>query len=88
MGWIYVSYAFLCVFHGRSIYCFSFTHIWNLVINIDIMDCNPKDTMILDKGSPTEEPVIVYMTSENIAVVRAMDGSDIRVKKDRLTKPE
>lgn len=52
------------------------------------MECNPKDMMILDKGSPTEEPVVVYMTSENIAVVRAMDGSDIRVKKDRLTKPE
>jgi hypothetical protein len=52
------------------------------------MECNPKDTMILDKGSSTEEEVVVFMTSDNIALVRTIDGDDLRVKKERLTKPE
>ena len=52
------------------------------------MDCNPKDTMTLDKGSPTEEEVVVFMTSDNIALVRTLDGDDLLVKKERLTKPE
>ena len=51
-------------------------------------ECFPKDTMILDKGSPTEEKVIVWMTSNNYAVVRTIDGDDLRVSKERLTKPE
>lgn len=49
------------------------------------MEINPKDLVIVDRGSPTEEPAFVYLVSDNFVGVCNLDGDRYIVAKDRLT---
>lgn len=53
-----------------------------------MVEFNPKDMAILDRGLSTEEVVVIYMAGPTIVAVCSLtDGSDrFRVAKTRLTK--
>lgn len=53
------------------------------------MELKPKDLVVVDSGSSTEEQAIIYMEGPNyVAVLALEDGHRFVVAKDRLTKIE
>ena len=50
------------------------------------MELKPKDLVIVDAGSPTEEKAYIYMLGVSFAAVCNLDGDKYIVAVDRLTK--
>lgn len=51
------------------------------------MEVKPKDLVIVDVGSPTEEKAFVYMVGPSFIAVCSLLGDKYIVSKDRLSKP-
>lgn len=52
-----------------------------------MVEFNPKDMVIVDRGQPTEEPAVIYMSGPTICAVSFLsDGQRGLIAKTRLTK--